>query len=146
MINNKKGMSGIVVTLITVLLSIVAIGIVWMVVSGIISQSSSGAEYTAKCLNAGLQITSVTAGVAGHTNVAVTRVPGAQGVEFKGIQFIPDGGTGIDVVGNLLSSKTYDLTTAVPTKMEARAYFADTEDPNAPDHYCDNVAVGNPTA
>jgi len=59
MISNKKGLSDIVVTLIIVLLSIVAIGVVWSVINGLIKNQSQGVTSGNKCLTAVVEPTSL---------------------------------------------------------------------------------------
>ena len=54
---NKKGMSDIVVTLIIIVLSLVAVGVVWGVVNNLIKNGTSNAELNAKCLGVNLEIT-----------------------------------------------------------------------------------------
>jgi hypothetical protein len=48
---NKKGLSAIVITLIIVGLSLVAVGIVWGVVSNLIQGGTSNVEASIKCVN-----------------------------------------------------------------------------------------------
>ena len=55
---NQKGVSTIVVTVILVALSLVAVGVVWAVVSGVIGSSTEGAEISSKCLNVEIRATS----------------------------------------------------------------------------------------
>ena len=50
---NKRGLSGIIVVLIIIGLSLVLIGVVWMVVSGVTSESSEEIETTSSRLNLG---------------------------------------------------------------------------------------------
>jgi hypothetical protein len=50
MIGDKKGLSTIVVTLIIILLSLVAVGIVWIVVRNIVIGGGAGIEIASKCL------------------------------------------------------------------------------------------------
>jgi hypothetical protein len=51
MMGDKKGLSTIVITLIIILLSLVAVGIVWVVVKNIIVGGGAGIEQNAKCLS-----------------------------------------------------------------------------------------------
>ncbi len=48
--NNKKGLSAIVATLIIILLAIVAVGIVWTIIQNTISQTGESIELNQKCL------------------------------------------------------------------------------------------------
>lgn len=59
MIENKRGLSTIVVTLIIILLSLVAVGIVWVVVRNIIVGGGAGVEVGAKCINVDVSASSV---------------------------------------------------------------------------------------
>ena len=50
MISNKRGLSTVVTTLIIILLVLVAIGIIWIVVRGVIETGTETADYAVKCL------------------------------------------------------------------------------------------------
>ena len=56
---NKKGLSTIVITLIIILLSLVAVGIVWLVVNTFIKSGSQGVDINAKCLSVDVEATRV---------------------------------------------------------------------------------------
>ncbi len=64
---NKKGLSAIVITLIIVGLSLVAVGIVWGVVSNLIQGGTSNVETSAKCMGVMISIDRVVC-VDGATN------------------------------------------------------------------------------
>ncbi|VVB82999.1 Uncharacterised protein [uncultured archaeon] len=57
MIQNKRGLSTIVVTLIIVVLSLVAVGVVWAVVNGLLKTSSSNVDINSKCLGVSVEAT-----------------------------------------------------------------------------------------
>ena len=59
MIENKKGLSDIVITLLIVVLSLVAIGGTWFVVRNVLDSSNRNADINAKCLNAVVDATRV---------------------------------------------------------------------------------------
>jgi hypothetical protein len=59
MISNKKGLSTIVVTLILIVLSLVAVGAVWLIVSPIIKSSGGSADVSSKCLTVSIDATQV---------------------------------------------------------------------------------------
>jgi hypothetical protein len=65
---NKKGLSTIVVTLLIILISLVAVGIVWAVVNNMIKGGTQGVEVSAKCLNVVIEPTKVNCS-GGTTNV-----------------------------------------------------------------------------
>jgi hypothetical protein len=56
---DERGLSTIVVTLIMILISLVAVGIVWVVVRNLISGGTAGVEISAKCLNVVIEPTKV---------------------------------------------------------------------------------------
>ncbi len=49
MLNNKRGLSTVVTTLIIILLVLVAIGIIWIVVRGVIEQGAQQVDVSSKC-------------------------------------------------------------------------------------------------
>jgi len=66
---SKKGLSTIVVTLIIILLSLVAVGVVWVVVRNLITSGSQGVEINAKCLNINLEVSKVNCSSAGVSRI-----------------------------------------------------------------------------
>lgn len=59
MFRKKKGLSTIVITLILILLSLAAVGIVWFVVNNILKSGSQGIDVGAKCLSLNVEATAV---------------------------------------------------------------------------------------
>jgi hypothetical protein len=59
MIQNKKGLSDIVVTLIIIVLSLVAIGGVWLVVRNVLNTGGGQVDVTSKCLSISVDATKV---------------------------------------------------------------------------------------
>ena len=57
MIKNKRGLSTIVVTLIIIVLSLVAVGVVWVVVNNLLKSGTSSANINAQCLGVSLEVT-----------------------------------------------------------------------------------------
>ncbi len=57
--HSKGGLSTIVITLIIIMISLVAVGIVWFVVNNLIKSGTQGVELTAKCLNVLIEPTKV---------------------------------------------------------------------------------------
>lgn len=85
---NKKGISGVITTVLLILIVLAAIGIVWAVVNSFIQEGTSGIEGTASCLSMQLQIDSAVYDGAG-TNISVKRIAGEGSLES--IAFIVDG-------------------------------------------------------
>jgi hypothetical protein len=69
MLRNKKGLSTIVITLLIVLISLVAVGIIWVVIKNLITSGTGGIEFSTKCLNTNIEITKVNC-----TSVGVSRI------------------------------------------------------------------------
>ncbi|MCK9595914.1 hypothetical protein M0R19_01890 [Candidatus Pacearchaeota archaeon] len=139
---NKKGMSGIVITLIIVLLSLAGIAIVWSVVGGLIKGNTEGIEISSKCLNTNIEVTQVTC-IDGAVNkmcdVKLTRT-GTETSELGGVKLVfkdeinaASSASAIDVAGNIaaLVGKTatgIDSGIAIaniPNKVEVTPYFKD---------------------
>jgi len=59
MISDKKGLSTIVVTLILIVLSLVAVGAVWLIVSPMLKNSGQSADVSSKCLTVNVDATQV---------------------------------------------------------------------------------------
>jgi len=130
----KRGLSTIVITLIIILLSLVAIGIVWIVVNNLIRGGTEGISVGAKCLNIYIEATSVVCD-GGECDVALQRT-GIEDDEIGGVKLVfrdSTAGTSsslIDEPGNIevLVGKIIDnIDTGLdnPDKIEVTAYFED---------------------
>jgi hypothetical protein len=90
MIQNKRGLSTIVVTLIIIVLSLVAVGVVWGVVNNLLKGGTAGIDINSKCLGVNLQITQANCS-AGTTNkicdVQVSR-GGTTDDAFAGVKLV----------------------------------------------------------
>lgn len=142
MINNKKGLSAIITTLLVVMLVLVAVGIVWAVVSGVLRGGAEDLEYSAKCLNIDLRANAVVCTGADPDVCDVTfERTGSEYDEIAGVKLVfrnsTEANSGIidkDDVANLegniehLAGKT---VTEIPTNLvapdsiEVTAYFED---------------------
>ncbi len=86
---NKKGLSTIVTTLIVILLTLVAVGIVWAVISGVLKTGVSTVDTDSECLKIDLKasnVNCVTFGSNSNCSVKITRSPG--GITFAGLKVI----------------------------------------------------------
>lgn len=70
---NRKGLSGIVTTLIIILLVLVAIGVIWTVVSKLLDNSTNKIEQAGKCLDIDIKATKVVETTNGVYNVTLKR-------------------------------------------------------------------------
>lgn len=91
--NEKRGVSAIIATLIIILLTLVSVGIIWVVVQNLLRSGAEQIELGQYTLD--LEIKSVQVG-SGNVTVAVKRNPG-QG-EFVGMNFIFSNGTYSEII------------------------------------------------
>lgn len=81
MLNNKRGLSTVVTTLIIILLVLVAIGIIWIVVRGVIEQGSQQIDVSSKCPFLDITITEAQARFCNGTACNATIVRSSGGDE-----------------------------------------------------------------
>lgn len=125
---NNKGLSDIVVTLIIVLLSMVAIGLVWFVVNNLLQSGTEGVEISAKCLNVAISVEQVNC-ANGTTNkvcnVSLSRT-GTETEELGGVKMIFS-----DTVSGVVSSSLIDSSGNVLPLVGRKITSQDTLVPNA---------------
>ena len=132
-LSGSKGLSAVVVTLILVLLSIVAVGVVWVVVNNLIQSSSGQINTGSKCLQIGVSATSVVAGAtAGTYDVTLKRT--AAGGSIGGVNmtiFNSTGNSPVTEFGDVLTpletktkTITFDANTGSANKIEVTPYLA----------------------
>lgn len=86
MLYNKKGLSTIVTTLIIILLVLVAIGIIWVVIRGVIEQGTTQIDVNTKCIGTDVRATSVNCDALGRCVVQLKRNQGTE--EIGGVKLI----------------------------------------------------------
>ena len=131
---NKSGMSTIIVTIIMIVLVLVAVGVIWSIVNGILEEGASDIGLGAKCLNVNLVATKMVC--AGATcDVTLNRKAGGEDIGGAKLIFSNSGsgnvGTTVeDVLGNIpqlgttiASSITHGLTGEQPDTVEVAVYF-----------------------
>ena len=123
---NKKGLSDVVTTVIIVALSLVAIAIVWVVVNNLISENASTIENQGGCLTTNLEIVSVSSSCS-IVNVTVKKISGD--TEIGGVKVIAYNAAGASVNGSITGTmtvgdqKTTSITIANANKVSATPYF-----------------------
>ena len=136
MIHNKRALSDVVTTLIIILLSLVAIGIVWVVVSNVIEGSSETADIGAKCLEVDIKATAASC-TGGTCDVTYKRSLG--GDDIDGLLILLSNGTQTvqaSVLGNIAPLDTatkagiVETLTDDPNSVEIAAYFVDSSGQN----------------
>ncbi len=132
----SRGLSGVITTLIIILLVIAAIGIIWAVVSPFLKGGGGKFNAEAECMSVNLEPTALvcTGGVNDVCNVTVHRLSG--GGEIAGVKLIfydaDQHNTYINTtVGNIqeLATVTFtNINTSLTnvSKVEVAAYFKDT--------------------
>lgn len=113
MLQNKKGMSEIILTVIMVGLVLVAIGIVWVVISGVLTKQTETVDYSQKCTGLIFSATGVKcdpASTNADCNVTVKRGLGSKGDSINGVEV-----TWINSTTSLV--KTYPGNIAAETKL-----------------------------
>ncbi|MBU0958814.1 MAG: hypothetical protein KKB31_02595 [Nanoarchaeota archaeon] len=136
MIKNKKGLSTVVTTLIIILLVLVAIGIIWVVIRGVIEEGTSGIDYSVKCVDTDVRVTAATCNVAGDVcSLTFLRQAGSDDIGGVMAVFVNNTGastaTALNIDENipLLTTKVQtplDSGILSPTEVRVNAYFDDT--------------------
>ncbi len=137
MINNKRGLSAIITTLLVILLVLVAVGIVWGVVNNLITGGAKTAELAAKCLNIDVKATSVNCNTASPAlcNMTFERT-GTNNDGIAGVKLVFRNSTAatassvVNVPGNIekLVGKTalnIDSNMTVSDSVEVTVFFED---------------------
>ncbi len=136
---NTKGMSEVVTTVIFVSLALIAIGIVWAVINGVVQRGSADVTSTETCLKFDVSPTAATC-VVNDCSVTLYRKSG--GADIKGVKIVFKDATGasgdvIDYPLNIEALKTVVLdkttvpaladvkTTGAPTSVDVNAYVLD---------------------
>ena len=106
----KRGLSTVVTTIIMVLLVLVAIGVVWVVIRNIITDTSE--QITTETILIDLKVTGVVNNsVSGSLDVSIERLVGEG--DLTGMKVIVSNGT---------SSEVFPITTPLPKELESNIY------------------------
>ena len=135
---NKKGLSTIVVTLIIILLSLVAVGVVWVVVRNLITTGSEGIDISSKCLKINLEASKVNCSSVGVSRICDVRLTrsGTGTDALGGVKLVFKNSTSgtnsplIDVAGDvppLIPRTQTGINTTLPgvNEVDVTAYFLD---------------------
>jgi len=142
MLKNKRGLSAIVMTIIMIGLVLVAVGIVWVVVLGILEGQSESLDYNQNCLGLSFKIKNLDC-TGGNCNFVIERSIGSTGSPIDGIAvtFSNASASGEEepLAGNVAATLTKSGVSAGVTgvtRADARIYF-DKEDDTK--HYCSQI-------
>lgn len=118
--NNKKGLSTIVATLLIILLTLVAVGIIWVVVKNVVQGGSEQVTLDSKCIAANVVATKVTNASANVFDVTLSRQGGEDDLGGVRLVFYNAEGTSSSVVD--VPGTTYPLealsTITVPATVD----------------------------
>ena len=133
MFNNKKGVSGVVTVVILVALVLVAIGVIWGVVSNLLEEESETVDVQSKCLDLVVRPVSASCDASG-CDVTIRRTAG--GDDLGGVKIVYFNGTDYssvitetDNIGELASQRythtSADIGINNPNKVEVTPYIRD---------------------
>lgn len=148
MINNKRGLSAVVTTLIIILLVLVAIGIIWVVIRNVIEGGTETADYAVKCLAVDIRATALNCSAVNTCTVTMNRKAGGEPISgVKLVFYNTTTGTStaaIGVVGNIATLTTNttapQTTTGVnwANRVSVTPYFKDS---SGNDQLCSQPSV-----
>jgi len=128
---NNKGLSAVVTTLIIILLTIVAIMIIWGVVKGLLDNSKGTIETSTACLEIDIQATKVMNVSSGNYTVTIARTSGGEDI-IEGIEIVLSSETDASGVVTFedaftpMMIKSYNMAgPANVTKATVAGYFTD---------------------
>ncbi len=137
MVNNKKALSTVVTTLIIILLVLVAIGIIWAVISNVVTQGAGNIDYSVKCLQVDVKVTAANCTNYGTTGCTLTLSRSNGGDEIAGVKILFSNDASVSSViddPNPIQplqtvTRTIDTSgegfTQTPTKVEVTPYLKD---------------------
>ena len=129
---NKRGLSAIVATLIIILLVLVAVGIIWVVVRNLIQEGAEQVDVSTKCMAVDVRAVSVApvVGEAGNYSVALRRTAGGEAIAGVKISLFND--TANSGVLNFTAISELETTTETVVaevtnadRLEYTVYFLD---------------------
>lgn len=114
--SRKQGISNIVTTLIIVLLAIAAVAIIWVVLGGLINNSSEKIDVQSKCLTSSVKITQASC-EGSVCNITLSRETGDN--EFGGVELV------IENADQTATSDAYDYNSNI-VKLQLQTISFDT--------------------
>jgi hypothetical protein len=132
---NKKGVSTIIVTVILVALVLIAVGIVWAVVNNLMTGSTDTINYNEKCLGVNIQATAVDCTTPSACALTLKRT-GTEDENITGVMMVFRNVSGdstlkaIPVEGNipaLVSVRRTNVDSGIvaPNEVQITVYFTD---------------------
>lgn len=133
MLNNKRGLSEAVMTVIMIALVLVAVGVIWVVVQNVINKNTQQIDYSNKCMGIVIDPSQPTY-ASGVYSVTLTRPVTSIGTSIDGVEVVVSNETtstnALRSAGDIAVSKTVTITTAQlggTISAVAKPYFNDTK-------------------
>ncbi len=132
--DNKKGLSAVVTTLLVILLVLVAVGVIWVVIRNVVESGAETIDISSKCIAVDVSAQSVTAVSGEEGNYSVTLKRNAGGDTIGGVKvniFNSTASSGLIDFGATLgeleteTSKIETNSVTNATKIEYTVYFVD---------------------
>ena len=126
---SKKGLSGIVTTIILIALVLVAAAIVWAIVSNLLEGKGEDISIADKCLGISIKATSLTCNLDGECNVTLERALVSESGVFDGVGLTFSNSTDtsdeVEVSGNIAAWKVLTNQTGTDSgdTVDVRVYF-----------------------
>ncbi|MBR9701359.1 hypothetical protein GOV13_00375 [Candidatus Pacearchaeota archaeon] len=130
---NKKGLSGIITVVIIIGIALVAMGVVWYVLSDVLEEQTDNIAFSEKCLDVNVRATSVDCSNPALCSVTLNRKSGGDEIAGVKLVFKNNSDAASDpwgVLGNIEPLQTVtetdvDSGIANATVVEVNAYFED---------------------
>ena len=128
---NRKGLSAVITTLIIILLVLVAVGIIWVVVRNVVEQGAEQIDISTKCVAVDVRAVSVAESVPGNYSVTLNRRAG--GGDIGGIKvnvFNATSSSGVEDFGSAIAELETEKRTIVTsltgaTSIQYTVFFLD---------------------
>jgi hypothetical protein len=135
---NKKGLSSIVTAVIMIVLSLIAVGVVWTIINNVVESGSEKVSLSSSCLDVKIKATKVICSGTNEGTCDVTLKRESGGKDIEGVKLIftdeaKENTYVATIVGNIapLATKTeklIDTGLVNPIKVEVAPYFFDESD------------------
>jgi len=121
MFKDKRGLSAVVTTLLIILLVLVAVGIIWVVVRGVVETGTEQIDVSARCLSVDIRATEVIETSAGVYDVTLMRRSGGDDIDGVVVNVFNDtessGIVDFGVAIGELDTETQSVDTSLETQV-----------------------------
>ncbi len=122
---NKKGLSAVVTTLIMILLALVAIGMIWLVVTNILGDTTGRIDDLTKCIDAKIKVTAVNCAGGGNSSLCdVSLYNDAGGKLVDGVRLVFYNSSGVSPTEVYSDKDVGELKTVTETNLESGVNYS----------------------